>query len=219
MASVDLSKLRIERGSPAAVPSRGRGLRKMLLVGLVVAIAGAAAFLVYRRVAGAAAEVEQATVTLAYPYQAISVLNATGYVVAQRKASVASKATGRLEWLGVQEGSRVKKGEVIARLESLDVGAARDQAAANVNVAQANLEQAQAELREAKRAAEALPGAAGEELRVAGLARRGAGALRPRAGAVNSAQAAVRRRGGQPARGRGGGRADRHPRARSTAWC
>ena len=98
-------------------------------------------------------------------------LNATGYVVAQRKASIASKATGRLEWLGVQEGSRVKKGEVIARLERLDVAAARDQAAANVRVAQANLEQAQAELREAKRALDRSQGTAGEELRIAGLAR------------------------------------------------
>ena len=41
-------------------------------------------------------------------YQAATQLNAAGYVVAQRKASVASKATGRLEWLGVAEGSKVK---------------------------------------------------------------------------------------------------------------
>jgi RND family efflux transporter MFP subunit len=74
--------------------------------------------------------------------------------VAQRKASVASKATGRLEWLGVQEGSRVKKNEVIARLESQDMSAARDQAAANVRVARAGVEQADAELREAQRALE-----------------------------------------------------------------
>jgi multidrug resistance efflux pump len=38
-------------------------------------------------------------------------------VVAQRKAAVGSKATGRLEWLGVREGSVVKTGELIARLE------------------------------------------------------------------------------------------------------
>jgi RND family efflux transporter MFP subunit len=81
----------------------------------------------------------------------VTALNATGYVVAQRKAAVASKATGRLEWLGVMEGSRVRKGEVIARLESRDVAAAREQAAANVTVAEANLEQAQAELRDADR--------------------------------------------------------------------
>src|SRR5204863_4925074 len=76
---------------------------------------------------------------------------ATGYVVAQRKAAVASKATGRLEWLGVREGSRVKQGEVLARLENRDVSATMEQAAANVEVAQANLEQGQAELNEAER--------------------------------------------------------------------
>ena len=56
-----------------------------------------------------------------YPSQQFVVLNATGYVVAQRKAAIASKATGRLEWLGVAEGSRVKAGEVIARLDNRDV--------------------------------------------------------------------------------------------------
>jgi len=94
--------------------------------------------------------VETAAVSTAYPSQAYAALNATGYVVAQRKASVASKATGRLEWLGVAEGSRVKQGEVIARLESRDVAAQRDQAAAGVKVAAANVEQARAELRDAE---------------------------------------------------------------------
>ena len=77
-------------------------------------------------------------------------LNATGYVVAQRKAAVASKATGRVEWLGVTEGSKVTQGEIIARLENADVSAAMDQAAASVNVAKANLQQAQAELVDAQ---------------------------------------------------------------------
>ncbi len=94
--------------------------------------------------------VETAAVSTAYPSQAYAILNATGYVVAQRKASVASKATGRLEWLGVAEGSRVKKDEVIARLESRDVGAKREQFAASVKVAMANIEQARAELRDAE---------------------------------------------------------------------
>jgi HlyD family secretion protein len=192
VASVDLSKLRIERGSSGAVPARSRVLRRLVLTALVVAVAVVVAFLVYRRVAGAAREVEQATVTLAYPYQAISVLNATGYVVAQRKASVASKATGRLEWLGVEEGSRVKKGEIIARLERLDVAAARDQAAANVRVAEANLEQAQAEWREAKRALDR-----SEELLKKNFVSQAShdevlGRFDRAQAAVNSAQAAVR---------------------------
>ncbi len=95
--------------------------------------------------------VEPVTVSMAYPSQSFTLLNATGYVVAQRKAAVASKATGRLEWLGVREGSRVKQGEVIARLENRDVTASMEQAAANIKVAQANLEQGQAELNEAER--------------------------------------------------------------------
>jgi RND family efflux transporter MFP subunit len=63
--------------------------------------------------------------------------------VAQRKAAVASKATGRLEWLGVEEGSKVRTGEVIARLENRDVLAASDQAVAGVNSAKAELADAQ----------------------------------------------------------------------------
>lgn len=116
----------------------------------VVALVIAA--VVYYRVAAAPAEVETVTVTMAYPSQSFTVLNATGYVVAQRKAAVASKATGRLVWLGVQEGSRVKKDDVIARLEDLDVKATREQAEANVQVARANLTQGLAEQKDAQTA-------------------------------------------------------------------
>jgi RND family efflux transporter MFP subunit len=76
-------------------------------------------------------------------------LNASGYVVPQRKSALASKVTGRLIWLGVEEGSHVRKDQVVARLENLDVSASKDQATANVNVARFNLGQAQAELRDA----------------------------------------------------------------------
>ena len=150
MPQADLSQLKIARdGSAKARPVKRPG-RVLFYVGIVIGLV-AVVFLGYRQFAASAIEVEQTTVTLAYPYQAVTALNATGYVVAQRKASIASKATGRLEWLGVQEGSRVKKGEVIARLENQDVSAARDQSAANVRVAQANIEQAKAELAEAQR--------------------------------------------------------------------
>jgi RND family efflux transporter MFP subunit len=149
---MDLARLRIERGSDGRRLQRGpRQWRRVVgLAAVVAAIALIAAF-IYTRTLGAAPEVEQTTVTLAYPYQAFNVLNATGYVVAQRKASVASKATGRLEWLGVAEGSRVRQGEVIARLEKQDVVATRDQAEANVKVARANVAQARAELEDAQR--------------------------------------------------------------------
>ena len=94
-------------------------------------------------------EVQVATVTQVYPSQTFTILNASGYVVPQRKAALASKVTGRLIWLGVEEGSRVKKDQLIARLESEDVTAARNQAVANVEAARSNVEQARAELQDA----------------------------------------------------------------------
>ncbi|SFU87442.1 efflux RND transporter periplasmic adaptor subunit [Pseudoduganella namucuonensis] len=143
----DLSRLKIERG-PAQAPARGR---KWIRIGAALLALALAGVLVARQFGGAAS-VETVTVSLAYPSQDYTLLNATGYVVAQRKAALASKATGRLEWLGVLEGSRVKRDEVVARLESRDVAAALGQAQANVKVAQANLEQGQAELADAQRA-------------------------------------------------------------------
>jgi RND family efflux transporter MFP subunit len=97
----------------------------------------------YLLIANPAVEVDTAVVSRVYPSQSFTLLNASGYVVAQRKAAVASKATGRLEWLGVEEGSRVRTGEVIARLENRDVLAASDQAVAAVNSAKAELADAE----------------------------------------------------------------------------
>lgn len=153
MSGPDLSKLRIDRsgGTPGALRPRRR-LRRLLVPGLLLAALLAAAGFGYYKVRNAPVAVEVATVTLVYPSQEYTVLNATGYVVAQTKAAVASKATGRLEWLGVEEGSRVSRGQVIARLEDQDVSAARAQAAANLQLARANLEQGQAELRDAESA-------------------------------------------------------------------
>ncbi len=148
MSESDLSKLKISRDHAAApVKSRRRGLKRVVLIVLVLAVA---ALLVARSMM-APVEVETATVSVAYRSQSYTQLNATGYVVAQRKAAVASKATGRLEWLGVREGSVVRQNEVLARLENRDVTASMEQAAANIKVTQANLEQGEAELNEAQR--------------------------------------------------------------------
>jgi len=97
-----------------------------------------------------ATKVDTATVSLVYPSQTFTLLNASGYVVPQRKAAVAAKVTGRIIALFVEEGSRVKKDQIIARLEADDVAAQRDQAVANLEVSRQNLEQAKAELADAK---------------------------------------------------------------------
>jgi len=147
VSAQDLSKLHIDRTAKSFGPRRRpRWIKWAVGIAAIVAIA---AFMAWRG-SNAPVTVDVATVTTAFPSQGFTLLNATGRVVAQRKAAVSTKATGRLEWLGVQEGSRVKAGEVIARLESLDVSAARDSSFAAVNAAKANLEQGEAERRDAE---------------------------------------------------------------------
>ena len=148
MNAPDLSKLSIDRESKSFAPRRRRKWLNKWTIGALTAVV--IAILAALRSANAPVAVETATVTTAYPSQSITLLNATGRVVAYRKAAVSTKATGRLEWLGVQEGSRVKAGEVIARLENLDVAAARDSALAGANAARANLEQGDAEMKDAE---------------------------------------------------------------------
>lgn len=91
-------------------------------------------------------EVKVARVSEVYPAQMLSQLNASGYVVAQRKADVASKITGQLVAIMVQEGSVVKGGQLIAQLENEDAKAQVDQGRANLMLARARMEQARAEL-------------------------------------------------------------------------
>jgi HlyD family secretion protein len=149
VAAPDISKLKIERGAGPSAPLRRP--RRGYWGGHGGGVVGVAAGLVARG-GGGKADVDIVTVAQAWPSQNYTLLNATGYVVAQRKAALSSKATGRLEWLGVLEGSRVKKDEVVARLENRDVSATLGQAQANVKLAQANLLQGEAELADARNA-------------------------------------------------------------------
>ncbi|AJE02951.1 efflux RND transporter periplasmic adaptor subunit [Geobacter pickeringii] len=141
MSNEDLGKLKIDKQAVSRPPHRRR---PMVWIG-----AAAVVLMVILWASGLlspAVTIDTGTVTQVYPSQTFTTLNASGYVVAQRKAAVAAKITGRLEWLGVEEGSRVKRGDVLARLENQDSVAARDQAAATVRNATAGLDQARAEV-------------------------------------------------------------------------
>jgi len=135
----DLKKLKIEKADKAIITA-GRKKKPFIIAAIILMFS---LFVILYRVGiiAPAITVDVTTVSQVYPSQSLSVLNASGYIVAQRKAAVASKMTGRLIALNVEEGSKVKKGQIIARMESADVGAAKDQAAANLNTARANLEQ------------------------------------------------------------------------------
>jgi RND family efflux transporter MFP subunit len=151
MGDDELSRLKIDKSRAPGAPGRRR---KPLYWTAAVLLLFIMAFLYSRGAFSTAEQVEVGTVALVYPSQTFTLLNASGYVVAQRKAAVASKITGRLASLTVEEGSRIRKGQVLAQLENEDIAAAKRQAAANVDVARFTLDQANAELNDAKRAYE-----------------------------------------------------------------
>ncbi|GAM07998.1 macrolide export protein MacA [Geobacter sp. OR-1] len=147
MSESDLSSLKIDKKTAGYRPPRLR--KRLTLCGIVLAVI---VLLVAAWRMFSVTTVETVTVSQIYPSQSFTILNASGYVVAQRKAAVAPKTTGQIEWLGVEEGSRVKGGQLLARLENRDVTANRDSAAASLDTARANLDQANAELIDADRA-------------------------------------------------------------------
>ncbi|MRR34752.1 efflux RND transporter periplasmic adaptor subunit, partial [bacterium] len=108
MAQEDLSQLKIDKTAFASRPARRR---TWIYLGAGCALVLLTAVLFFSGVIRPAKQVEIVTVQQTYPSQAFTLLNASGYVVAQRKAAVASKATGSLVWLGVEEGSRVRRGD------------------------------------------------------------------------------------------------------------
>ena len=149
--NIDLSKLRIQRegGDKPSSPLAKRTRVYILFAGTIVILITLIAL--FKSNFTSAEEVELTTVSLVHPSQINAVLTASGYVVAQQKAAIASKATGRLVYLGFEEGDRVKKGEVIARIESADVEAALAQAKANLAQSRADRNDAEQSLARAKK--------------------------------------------------------------------
>ncbi len=136
----DLSALRIHRE-----PAEKRGVPKglLLLGAILVVAAGAAAYLLSGR-SLRPRKVEVATASIVTEGQATTILTATGYVEAERKADLSPKITSRIVELNVTEGTRVKKGDVIARLDSTDLDAQLAEAKANWINAQAELDRQKA---------------------------------------------------------------------------
>jgi RND family efflux transporter MFP subunit len=130
----DLSSLRIRRD-----PEPRSGVRGWLLLGAVLVVAaGVAAYLLAGR-GLRPKKVEVVTASVVTEGQATTLLSATGYVEAERKADLSPKITSRITQLNVTEGTRVKTGDVIARLDSTDLDAQLAEAKANWINAQAEL--------------------------------------------------------------------------------
>ncbi len=145
----DLSALRIHREDDEGSGAR-RGLRVVFLGTLLIVIA--AGLLVGYRMWGSATmpEVEVGRAIVESGSAGLEILTATGYIVADRKAAVSPKISGRLEYLGVDTGSRVKPGQILARLEHRDLDAQLSDAKSSLANYQSAHLQAEAELEQAR---------------------------------------------------------------------
>jgi HlyD family secretion protein len=141
----ELASLKIDRSRPRRSPWRWPLL---LLVPAVLALFALYALRAQQAFSAPEVETTVASVTRdVSPSAGTPILTASGYVVARRKAVVSAKIQGRLAELRVEEGSEVKKGEVLARLESNDYEASVERARASVQRAEADLAEQQRQLR------------------------------------------------------------------------
>jgi len=125
-ASRDLSALRIQRD-----PDRPRSGLPWILLVLLLGIGGAAGVWFWSK-SHAAAEVEIGMVRLVGSGDTGAFLSASGYILPDRKADVSSRMFGTLEWVGIEVGSKVKKGDVIGRIANADIAAQVEEAKASL---------------------------------------------------------------------------------------
>src|SRR5262245_65180746 len=114
----EIKNLRIDRSAKQTSRS-GRGFWRWILFSLGVSFLVGAALFVYARL-NTAVEVETVRVRAASTGApgagaGVTIPNATGYIIAAHKIELASKVSGRVAWIGVEKGDRVKQGQVLVR--------------------------------------------------------------------------------------------------------
>ena len=140
----DLQSLRIDRSAPENNEGEPSSLAKRIIViGIAVVVLLSLSALAYRLFAGDVPEVEvaRATAESGKDPAAATVLSATGYIVAHHRIEANSKVTGRVAWIGVEKGDKVKEGQVLVRLEDEEFRAQYEQAKGAADAARAQLEQ------------------------------------------------------------------------------
>src|SRR5690606_36288613 len=157
-----LRELRIVR-QPAPPPSR-RGLWIALGVVAALAVAGGIAWAVLARDAGVEVETATAVSAASGGPSASSVLDASGYVVARRMATVSAKITGRVREVLIEEGMAVEEGQVMATLDPIDAGAQHELARAQLAAARSQVAGVEAQLAEAEANAARLSALVGRQL-------------------------------------------------------
>jgi HlyD family secretion protein len=140
----DLQSLRIDRsqrGDNGGEPPTWA--RRYILGGIALIVLLGLSVLAYRLLSSDASEVEvvRASAQSSGNDAGATVLSATGYIVAHHTINVNSKVTGRLAWIGVEKGDKVKEGQVLVRLEDQEFRASDEQARGAVENARAYLDE------------------------------------------------------------------------------
>jgi HlyD family secretion protein len=142
----DLQSLRIDRSQRGDDPGgTSTWARRYIIVGIAIVVVLGICTLAYRAFSADIPEVEvvRASAQTTGNDEGGTVLSATGYIVAHHTINVNSKVTGRLKWIGVEKGDKVKEGQVLVRLEDDEFRAAYEQAKGAVENARAYLEELQ----------------------------------------------------------------------------
>lgn len=144
-----LESLRIERETQPAGGARP-GLSRWVIAVMLVLAASAAAYALLR---DTAIEVDLATATASSGGSAgaAAVLNASGYVVARRQATVSAKVTGKVSEVLIEEGTPVKEGDLLARLDDTTMRPVYDLAQRQLEAAHRNLDEVDVRVAEAQR--------------------------------------------------------------------
>jgi RND family efflux transporter MFP subunit len=145
-----LNQLRIDRSEP---PASDGGHGKWWATGIAVAIVTALGAWYLLRPTGlviTTAQAQPASSGGSAASGGASLLDASGYIVARRRATVSSKVTGKVVEVRLEEGQRVEAGEIIARLDDSNWRAALAQSNAQLQQAQTNLASAQSAFDDAK---------------------------------------------------------------------
>src|SRR3954447_1327276 len=140
----DLQSLRIDRSAPASGDGEpAPWAKRYILIGISLVVLLSVGALAYRLLAGDTPEVEtvRAAAEGGGDETVGTVLSASGYIVAHHKINVNSKVTGRVAWIGVEKGDRVKEGQVLVRLENQEFLAQYQQAKGAVESSRAKLSQ------------------------------------------------------------------------------
>src|SRR5262245_2324109 len=138
----EIKSLRIDRSAKQKNRS-GRGLLRWLLISFGLSILLGVAFVIYGRL-NAAVEVDTFRVRAASTASpdagaGVTILNATGYIIAAHKIELASKVSGRVAWIGVEKGDKVKQGQALVRLEDEEFRARVTEAQGQLNSLKAQL--------------------------------------------------------------------------------